>query len=581
MGTPPVTPSVMPTAATMTLEQALGLFEGSFNDFATAVAQDRYAFWLGSAISRDRVPPLREVAIKVIAYLQSRISAHDPKCRFRATLEEVLDLVGFSDADRRRNNIRQPVASWPDRDNIADRLTLQYSRMLDVPVSGEGPDFLLWDAVGVVRTYADPAIDPDSEHLCIAGLIAEGVASTIVSANWDGLIEKAVVHLMGTVASMNVCVRPEETRRPPSLSTLYKPHGCAVLAGQDAALYRGMLIARKSQIDRYTADIANQQIVQRLIDIATSKQSLIVGLSIQDANIQGIFAAAQQRMQWPYPSQPPAIIIAGSRIGPDQESLLQNVYLAQYSAANRAAIQHSALFTAYAKLFLLSLFVYVLSAKLSALMEIAIGGWPPASRNQLQLGIRTLRTKLAQSRASGDYRKLTDMVLHYCTRTLCLFRDGAEPKATSPRYRAITNTPAHQLVLDPMLPATGLPGLGLAFALLGLGETLGIWTIKEPDMADSRPGVLRMTANGSTAQVFLASDAEAVSNLIGEGVLDSTDPAILIHSREVGPRMARHPKGVYGRSGDPQMREISLGAILGASADVDQLLERFREEIAA
>jgi hypothetical protein len=260
---------------------------------------------------------------------------------------------------------------------------------------------------------------------------------------------------------------------------------------------------------------------------------------------------------------------------------LQNVYLAQYSAANRAAIQHSALFTAYAKLFLLSLFVYVLSAKLSALMEIAIDGWPPASRNQLQLGIRTLRTKLAQSGASSDYRNLTEMVLRYCTRTLCLFREGTEPKAASPRYRAITNTPAHQLVLDPMLPSTGLPGLGLAFALLGLGESLGIWMIQEPDMADSRPGVLRMTANGSTAQVFLASDAEAVSNLIGEGLLDSTDPAILIHSREVGPRMARYPKGVYGRSGGPKMREISLGVILGASADVDELLERFREEIAA
>jgi hypothetical protein len=342
-----------------------------------------------------------------------------------------------------------------------------------------------------------------------------------------------------------------------------------------------MLVARKSQIDRYTFDNANQQIVQRLIDVATSKQSLIVGLSIQDGNIQGIFAAAQQRMQWPYPSLPPAIIIADNRIGPDQEGLLQNVYFAQYSVANRAAIQHSALFTAYAKLFLLSLFVYVLSAKLSALMEIAIDGWAPSSRNQLQIGIRTLRTKLAQSGARGDYRNLTEMVLGYCARTLCLFRDGSEPKAGSPRYRAITNTPAHQLVLDPMLPATGLPVLGLAFALLGLGESLGIWLIQEPDMADSRPGVLRITANGSTAQIFMASDAEAVSNLIGEGLLDSTDPAILIHSREVGPRMARYPKGVYGRSGDPQMREISLGALLGASANVDELLERFREEIAA
>jgi SIR2-like domain len=570
----------MPTATSMTLEQALDLLDGSFNEFATAVTQDRYAFWLGSGISRERVPPLRGVAIKVIAYLQSRISLHDPNCRFGVTLEEVLRLVGFSDEDRRRNDIRQPIASWPDRDNIADRLTLQYSRMLDVPVLGEGPDFLLWEAVDVVRTYADPTLEPDSEHLCLAGLIAEGVASTIVSANWDGLIEKALLQLTGTVASMNVCVRPEETRRVPSRSILYKPHGCAVLAGENAGLYRAMLVARKSQIDRFITDIGNP-IVQRLIDIATSKQSLIVGLSVQDGNLQGIFATAQQRMHWPFPSQPPAIIIAGSEIGPDQESLLQNVYLAQYSGATRQAIQQSSIFTAYAKLFFLSLFVHVLSAKLTALMEIAVCGWAAVSRDQLRTGVRLLQTKLAQSGLSGDYRNLTSMVLGYCARTLCLFREGSEPNAGSPSYRAITNTPAHQLVQDPMLPATGLPGLGLAFALLGLGESRGHWEIHEPDMADLRPGVLRITASGSTAQVFLASDAESVSNLIGEGLLDSTDPAILIHSRRMEPPMARSPKGVYGRSGGPTMREISLGALLGASADVDELLERFREEVAA
>lgn len=580
MGTAPITPPVTPTAALMTLERALDLLKGPFHEFASAVTQDRYAFWLGSGISRDRVPPLRGVAIKVIAYLQSRVSSPDPNCRFRATLDEVLRLIGFSEEDRRRNDLAQPIASWPDRDNIADRLTLQYSRMLDVPVPGEGPDFLLWEAVDVVRTYADPALEPDSEHLCLAGLIAEGVASTIVSANWDGLIEKALLQLTGTLTSMNVCVRPEETRRLPSRSILYKPHGCAVLASQDAALYRSMLVARKSQIDRFITDLGNP-IVQRLIDIATTKQSLIVGLSVQDGNLQGIFATAQQRMQWPFPSQPPAIVIAGSEIGPDQESLLQNVYLAQYSAVTRLAIQQSAIFTAYAKLFFLSLFVYVLCEKLSALMQIAIDGWGPTSRDQLRIGIYTLRTKLARSSLSGDYRTLTLKVLGYSARTLCIFRDGSEPKAGSPSYRSMTNTPAHQLAQDPMLPATGLPGFGLAFALLGLGENRGHWEIHEPDMTELRPGVLRITASGSTAQIFLASDAESISNLIGEGLLDSTDPAILIHSRRMEPPMARSPKGTYGRSGGPTMREISLGALLGVSADVDELLERFREEVAA
>jgi hypothetical protein len=581
MATPPITPPPGPTAATITLEQVLAQFDGSFADFAAAVARGQYAFWLGSAISRDRVPPLRDVVLKVIANVQARISLHDPNCRFKAVLERILRLINFSDADRARNDIAQPVAGWPDKDDIGDRLVLQYARVLDIPVPGEGPDFLLWESLGVVATYADPTVEPDSEHLCIAGLIAEGAALTAVSANWDGLIEKAVAELMGPAASFSVCVRSEETRRPPERATLYKPHGCAVLASQNAALYRERLIARKSQIDRFIIDQSNQLIVQRLIDIAATKESLIIGLSLQDSNLQSVFAAAQQRMQWIYPSVPPAVVIAGSEIGLDQEGLLQNVYLDQYSPANREAIEQSALFTAYAKPFLLGLFVHVLSAKLATLMEIATDGWPVASQERLRTGIRALRTKMARSGMGIDLRDLTGTVLEFCTRTLCLFREGAEPELGSPRYRAISQTPTHQLGTDALLPGTGLPGLGVGLALLGLGEDLGLWTIQEPDLTATRPGVLRMKADGSTTEVFLASDAESVSNLIREGLLDSTDPAILIHSREVGPRMARNPSGVYGRSGDPELREVSLGELLAASDDVDELLKRFREEIAA
>lgn len=581
MATPPITPPPGPTAATIAIEQVLAQFDGSFADFAAAVARGQYAFWLGSAISRDRVPPLRDGVLKVIANVQARISLHDPNCRFNAVLERILQLISFSHVDRARNDITQPVAGWPDKDDIGDRLVLQYARVLDIPVPGELPDFLLWELLGVVATYADPTVEPDSEHLCIAGLIAEGAALTAVSANWDGLIEKAVVELLGPDVSFSVCVRPEDTRCWPKRATLYKPHGCAVLAGQNAALYRAGLIARKSQIDRFFTDHSNRLIVDRLVHIAATNRSLIIGLSLQDSNLQSVFAAAQEKMPWKFPSVPPAVVIAGSEIGLDQEGLLQNVYFDQYSPANREAIEQSALFTAYAKPFLLSLFVHVLCAKLATLMEIATVGWPVASQERLRTGVRALRTKLARAGLGIDPRDLTCRVLKFCTRTLCLFRQGAEPEFGSPRYRAISQTPIHQLATDALLPGTGLPGLGVGLALLGLGEDLGLWTIQEPDLAVTRPGVLRMTADGSTTEVFLASDAESVSNLIREGLLDSTDPAILIHSREVGPRMARNPSGVYGRSGDPELREVSLGELLAASGDVDELLTRFREEIAS
>ena len=47
----------------------------------------------------------------------------------------------------------------------------------------EEADYLLWEAVDVVRVYADPTKTPDVEHLCVAVLALEGVAPDIASAS--------------------------------------------------------------------------------------------------------------------------------------------------------------------------------------------------------------------------------------------------------------------------------------------------------------------------------------------------------------------------------------------------------------
>lgn len=51
----------MPTAGTITVRQVLDLLDGTFAGLAEGVAQRRYAFWLGSGISRDRVDDLKSV----------------------------------------------------------------------------------------------------------------------------------------------------------------------------------------------------------------------------------------------------------------------------------------------------------------------------------------------------------------------------------------------------------------------------------------------------------------------------------------------------------------------------------------
>jgi len=45
-----------------------------------------------------------------------------------------------------------------------------------------------------------------------------------------------------------------------------------------------------------------------LTQLATSKPALVLGLSIQDTNIQQIFAHAQFAMPWTWPASPPAAV---------------------------------------------------------------------------------------------------------------------------------------------------------------------------------------------------------------------------------------------------------------------------------
>jgi hypothetical protein len=51
-------PAAAPTALTITIRQAIDLLDSDFAALADGVAHRRYAFWLGSGISRERVDDL-------------------------------------------------------------------------------------------------------------------------------------------------------------------------------------------------------------------------------------------------------------------------------------------------------------------------------------------------------------------------------------------------------------------------------------------------------------------------------------------------------------------------------------------
>jgi hypothetical protein len=566
-----------PSAADATVKDALDLLDGAFARMADGVSQDLYALWLGSGISLGRVEGLRKLVPRVLHFLQRRVAVSNAACPFRIALDTVFRVASVSPADRALIDVERPITEWPGIASITDRLIDNYARFLDTVVDDEDDDYLLWEAVDVTATYGDPSIEPDAEHLCIGLLILEGVTSKIPSANWDGLIEKAVTELANGAPALVVCVDPEDLREPPLQARLYKFHGCAVRARADEAKYRPLLIARQSQINGWVA--RNAPFVNRLIDIATTKPTLMIGLSAQDANIQAIFAEAEARMAWPWPSDPPAYVFSEDDLKVDQRGLLKNVYHAAHSAATRDEIYASALIRAYAKSMLGALVLQVLSIKLRTLIELAPGNLQPAHRAALYSGVVHLRNAVAVAAHPNDAAFVRSAVVH-AARIGAMFHDGVAIKTPLP-YRPVSSRPVQQMAGDIGLPATGLREFAVAIGLLGLELGAGHWTIESVDPSDPRAGALRVVSAAGTAKLFLAGNAHAAAGLKTNGHLADDDNAIAIHSRDITVPMPRSPRGTMGRMGRAGVREVSIAKLLNAVSDDNELLERFRKEVVA
>ncbi|MDJ0390240.1 SIR2 family protein [Roseomonas sp. E05] len=567
-----------PPAATINVRETLALLDGPFAAVAAGVAEDRYAFWLGSGISFGRVMGLKQVVARVIEFLRLQMIMGSPDCRFLKALNEVLGLAQLSDEEWSRVDFARPFSEWPDSPTIAGRLVNNYARLLDIMVDGEAEDFLLWNGADVPATFADPAIEPDVEHLCIALLILEGAASDIATANWDPLIERAVDLLSGGQPAVVVCVRPYDLREPALKARLYKFHGCAALAASAEATHRPLLVARQSQINGWVARSENAPIVNRLIDIIVSKPTLMMGLSAQDANIQAIFAHAEARMPWPWPGDRPSYVFSENLIGLDQRGLLRNVYRTAYTPTTQQKILESALIRAYAKPLLVALVLHLLCSKLRRLIDLTPGTLSSADREQLKQGVVALRDAFA-ARADVDRLAFVRQLVEHSGRAIALFRDGGDSGAPR-RYSPVTGTPMQQIAGDPSLPATGLREAAAAIGIIGAGVSRGIWSLEDVDPNEPQSGVARVRGGSGTVNIFFAANSHAALRLrIGGHIADDAE-AVLVHSAEIAPAMARSPRGAPGRTGRVGVREASMAELLNEAVNSNELVQRFREQVA-
>lgn len=565
-----------PAAATISIRATLAMLEGEKREIADGVANDQYVFWLGSGISRNRMPELRDVAKRVIVGLQARIVSGDPTCRFRKALNSVLAHASLSPEEWDRIDLDRPPTGWPDFDTLAARLVNNYARMLNVPVHGERPDYILWDILNVAQVYADPAIEPDAEHLCLAALAIEGVVSNMPTANWDTLIERAATKLTGNLPVLRVVVSPAHLRLNPLRANLYKFHGCAQCAIDDEAQFRGLLVARSSQINGWATQ--NPVIAAHLKQLIVTRPTLMLGLSAQDSNIQGLFADAQTTMAWPWPSHPPAYAFSENALGADQEGLLENVYHGDYTPDSRAEMEAEALVQAYAKPLLLALYLYVLTAKLKKLVEIGIPGINVAERDKLHDGLEHARNILADH-LSPDAANVTELVEHF-GRTMSMLRSGQPPSPENGIYVPLTNEPLNRMPADMGLPGSGLCQFAIANGLIGLGLARGHWTAMKADLADPTSGAMVLHGRSGSAKIYFAANAQAAIMLGTNGLIAENEDAVIIHSHKNPPSMPRYPRRAPGRTGLSPTRETSVDELMAEGTDVEHMLDRFRSQVA-
>jgi len=578
------------TEPAKTVSAVLERFGSDFVSFVAAFDQAEYVLWLGSGISRERVPNVSELLERVLEHLRSHIS-DDPDGEYRSALDEVLGLATLRTDERHTIDFSVPVSEWVLRDSIVDSLVTQYSRVLDVPVGDQNPeDYLVWEGLDVASTYGSAELAPDVEHYCIAILMLEGLVPSAVTANWDGLLEKALQELTPAFESLvRVAVRPQDFRVVGPRVELIKFHGCAVCASRDADEYRGLLIARHSQISQWTEQPENRSMRQHLETLYTDRLTLMIGLSAQDANLHTVFASGIQNLARTWPASPPAVVLGTERLESYHQGLLKTTYGANHQG-NASDIRASALLGAYGKPVLLALVLSSLTEKLRVLMERVVeSALETGAATRLYADLISLRDLAASHSDPVDRESLEQPAISEHQRdfiarhidavnlALTVFRTGAFPAAGERRYAPVSDRPVTQAILNTDYPSEHFGRLGVALALIGRGVAEGHWSALPGSSRNAAAGVVTLINDQRAVPVYFVKDTSTLTRLELDDSFDDQDGAsFVVVAGDEPVRSTRSPRSRYGRDGSTSAGRFSVSSVLIETETVDELYEAFK-----
>ena len=578
--------ALVPNADQISVREVLAKFEAEFATVARAVENGEFALWVGSGISRN-APNLGKLIERALDFLRVRAIHTATADIYSSAFEEALRFANVEPADL-SGQFERPLADWPERNAIIRELWNKYSRVLDIRIKDKPPDFILWEAVDIQAAFADPE-PPVAEHLCIAILILEGAVGTIASANWDGFIEAAILRLCPSAHDLlQVAINPDQLRNAAGRPKLLKFHGCIIHAAKDPVAFRKYLTGSHTQIIEWPDDPKFTAMRNAVIDVATNHKSLVVGLSIRDNNLQGIFSKAKQVNPWSWPCAPqaPGHVFCEDDITQGQIDVLKIVYGDAYND-HVDAIHTSTHLRAWGEQVLLALVLKLIADKLIKLMELALNEAGKASmKTEFAALLIDLRDHIADLTIC-DRTAFTNAAIALWSRLLSLFRRGALP-ANAEAYEVVSGSVPDKLEADQNAQANGLGRLGVALSLLQHARVSGLWELAPTGATKETAGALTARGNWQGAPerpLFLVKSATEAIALQRNGAF-ANDKAIVVHADDVWDRVAgggtdagvRRARGAPGRTGRVRTTHVLLGRLIEACDDADAVKKRFVAE---
>ena len=565
-----------------TLTEALKELRDNWSTEIDAILEGRYSFWLGSGISKERLPGLRDLLRdKVLIPLQLKVDRLNAACPFRRVLNEIIEVAGVKGIDP-----TTPVHLWigGNLNDFLDALTDKYADVLerDLRENGVGKD-LFWEVLELQKVYADPATEPDAEHVLLCLLLHERVLTDLVTTNWDPLIEMAYQNSrQNTTRTLNVVACNDELdgSRDGGSARLLKIHGCARKASDNPDKYRKFMVCKRSQISNWIRGDLHAPIRTEVGALLREKPAFFIGLSGQDFNLQAECVTASLQRE-PFPANPARALFSGPRITSSQQTILKAIYGGQEYLAHADEIDGKAALPLYAKPLLGSLYLLALRKKLEHFLARGACDMAEWQRTLVANWLVELENTLcARYDAIADsrerWRQLAHEIPRTVTRFLSLYRRG-EISRTPDAYEALSVNDLAGMTNDPSLPLSNTHWLLFAMALFSAGQGHGLWKIRILTTGAGEQGQLNIAVSGRSIRLFVLWDPVCLLQLVVRRFVDPShaDDVLIVYPRHATPRRRRRsPRraSLPARPAPADPVELGLNDILDRASNEDKAL---------